>query len=330
MENYLAKHYEQLLKKNIEDKKGEKIGEGILPILENLYVLAEKIDGGNGETKMFLKTQVKQMLFFILYPTGRISAPSYIIKDAWTEVTMSVFADKDDVNPIGTYTSIGIYDNILQQVSKLEKIKCSIEMATGAALSRALTRAGIGLEFFSDLELEELVMLSSTSSEEKTEEQTENNLDNALKTPTFQTPESMPTTTPEPTPEQEPVSTSESSPAPVETAEQTVSEHNENVSQPPVKKGRKKKSEDTQQLSFVKETSVPEMTLEEAYQTKADIAPYIGKTLQEMVEMNKQHQIWMLQFKTPNEAVKKAIAIVVNDLCEKDESFKQYVESKQR
>lgn len=346
MENILSVHYERKLRSYIEEKKGERIDSGVLPILENLVYLAEKTTDLNGESKMFLKTHVKQMLFWVLFPTGRISEPKEIRKDAWTEITMSVYADKNDPNPIGVYTSIGIYDNICDSISGLEKIKKTVEMTTGAALSRALTRAGIGLEFFSDME-EEMYTIKTSVEEPKAEEVMAQKLEQTLM--------AAPVVY-----EEKPVETKEAiqnTPEKEQVKEIQMQEETENQTESapensePVKRGRKKKEQpepvaieqpekvntentEMQQYEFpsIESSESEDVTsLEDAYNTVFDVDPHSGKTIKEILdgmESHKKYRILYFAKRTKSETVKKAIDMVAKDLCEKDEEFRAYVESK--
>ena len=348
----------RILKNEIEKRKGCKIEDGELSILENLHYLTEKVEGPNGEEKTYLPTKVKQMVFHMLCPNGRISKEEVIKKNVWTEVTMSVYEDKNDEFPIGTYTSIRIYESVYLPISGNEKIKKAIEMATGAALSRAFTRMGIGLEFFTDFEFDEEVDLNMENQQASMEAQQQELLESALTVPEFTSEGTLEENGP--TREAEVVETTEKAEE-EKVQEEPVVEANlpetEEPVQPPKKRGGRKKqevvetktetktaveapaimevssvevlpeTEDAQQISFI-EDEEPEntsMTLEEAFATKTGFGNFEDTTLGEMVKLGKERLIWKILSRTTDERIKKAIELVVKDLRKKDKEFDDYV-----
>ena len=354
----MSEHYQQFLKKQIESAKGEKIADGPLAILENSKYLAEKIKGENEEEKLFLSSKVKQMIFHIICPNGRIERTKEERKNVWTEVTVSVYEDKNDQFPIGSYTSICLYDSICKQVSNNEKIKDAISLAEGAALTRALTRAGIGLEFFTDFDLE-VGLLNINGVEQEQEQQAkaeqkkeqEEKLANALSVPVFEpAPVEQPATV-EPTPAQATVEvkaeTEISQPEKDVEAEAVTPQEQPQVKeeqpQPAEKKSRghsKTKEVETKpdtsgQMTIVEAGNVESeesLTLDEAYNVKIEDEKYQnlnGKTLREIAE-EKKRLIWQYYKKAPSKLEKKlklAIELVVADLSEKDAEYREFVKS---
>ena len=350
--NIMSTHYQNVLKKQIESTKGEKITDGQLAILENLKYVAEKIEK-DGEEKLFLSSKVKQMIFHMICPNGRIERTKEERKNIWTEVTVSVYEDKDDQYPIGSYTSICLYDSICQPISNNEKIKSAIGLAEGAALTRALTRAGIGLEFFTDFDLEIESNTEAQAQAEQQKQEQEEKLANALTIPTFDNAKIAPVekSQVEPVEVQDEAPVVELTPEPViepqtekntskkVKAEEPVVEAQGEQPAPAEKKPRSRSkkvaekvevtsTDETRQMSFVESEKKVEMTLAEAYAQKIVDVNYPdlnGKTLQEIVSMEKQRWIWLYYPKAPLELC-PAIELVVADLCEKDEIYKKFVE----
>lgn len=353
-------HCEKLLRKEIESRKGKKIEEGVLSILENLHYLTEKVEGPNGEEKSYLPTKVKQMVFHVVCPNGRISKAEVVIKNVWAEVTMSVYEDKNDEIPIGTYTSIGIYESVYLPISSNEKMKKAIEMAKGAALSRAFTRMGIGLEFFTDFEFDETVDLSMENQQSSIELQQQEQLEASLTVPEFVSEElakeNGPAEDVSAVETTEEIKEKEASEEPVEKTEVKLPETEEPIQPSKKRGGRKKKevvetktetetaveapaimevssvevlpeTEDAQQISFI-EDEEPEntsMTLEEAFATKTGFGNFEDTTLGEMVKLGKERLIWKILSRTTDERIKTAIELVVKELRKKDKEFDDYV-----
>lgn len=139
----LQQHYEKILM----DIAGVNTPE---QIFENLDAFSKSVSKF-GEEQKYIPLQIKKMLAFILDPEYRIE---YKVNktDRWCEVEAFVYWSGSDV-PSGTGFKKLYVDQVRRNdMISVEERESGLEATVrGAAASRALTDAGIGMEFYGDL-----------------------------------------------------------------------------------------------------------------------------------------------------------------------------------
>lgn len=149
-QNTLSKHIEEMLKKKIV-ASGRDV-RNAEDILENLDALAtEKISFGDEKT-MWLDLTTKKMVAKMLDPNCRVEVPANEIiryKDTLAVTAYFYWSDSD------TFAGRGFARRSLESLiscqADAKRIEIEFEaLVMGAAITRAYTDAGIGIEFYAD------------------------------------------------------------------------------------------------------------------------------------------------------------------------------------
>ena len=181
-------YVEYLVKRICEEQKKKGIMENYpvgqeakeMFILNNLNYLVKSVSR-YGEQKCYLPIDIKKMLALILAPDSRMD---HVVEKGfdsdntpWVKARASFYWNSESVQPDGIGEVIFRPHNIRQNdfLSEKERIELMEPTAIGAAKSRAITDAGIGLQFYyGDIEDPDLISIMNKDLVSKQETSGEN------------------------------------------------------------------------------------------------------------------------------------------------------------
>lgn len=159
----LSNHYITLLCKMISEKGVN--AKNLEDIFDNLPLLATKVMH-YGEESMYLNLNMKKMLAKALDPGMRITFK--VVERTKTDIAVEAFLYwSDETNYAGYGFAKRSLETLVTNDYEAKKLEASFEaLVKGSAASRALTDAGIGLEFYCD-EFDDLLKEMESKDHEK-------------------------------------------------------------------------------------------------------------------------------------------------------------------
>lgn len=311
--NVLQEHYQELLKAKVE-ASGRTCAD-FKDVLNNLDALAkEQIKYGDEKT-MWLDLSTKKMIARAIDPNCRIEIPANeIIRYKDTLAVTAYFYWSDSEHYVGRGFSRKSLTNLVSGDYDASKIETEFEaLVMGAAATRALTDAGIGLEFYADGFEELFEQLEEKEAEEildRKQEEMDKTIPevpsqnekkaNARKRAAKKV-EPAPATEPETTSSDDdelPFSSEESAMTeftPSDAAMQAVEATNALFEE---MKEAKKEAKETTAIS-----------LADAYKVTADIGQFVGQPLEAIYRARPLNLIWLVN---SNAACKDAALVIIN------------------
>lgn len=290
----LRRHYERLLIEQINKNKGN--AETPEDIWDNLHYLEKKVTKYD-EIVSYLPLQLKKILAFILDPDNRIE---YVVNKTaeYCEVEARFYWSSCE-----TPAGIGFKKMYVNQIRSTDSIsheerESALEATVrGCAATRALTDAGIGLEFYGDcfdydFEEDDAESRLNQMADDKLPQPENDNGKKAAKKS-----------------ESKPVSEASASKtdAPIDTKPEKVAK-------------TEITSSATNESTEAEDTTLPPLTLEDAKNAIIDIGSYQGNKLGDIFNLQPRNLIWLVNNHS-------AVAKEAKMLIETNPELKKYLKS---